>query len=206
MRRMNLFAGGMVVAMGLAMASPAAAAVANTNVNVRATPGGTVVDVLQRGEQANIVGRSGGWCQVTKSGPDGWVACQYLSNGGYDDDVRPGRPNVDVSVSFSIPGFSFSIGEGGFDRPGRPGRPGRDSVCFYEDVNFGGSSFCMRPGERMRSLGGWNDRISSIRVRGDGEALVCEHDRFRGRCVTIDRNVRNLGPRGNDIISSIRVR
>jgi hypothetical protein len=112
------------------------------------------------------------------------------------------------SISFQVPGFSFYIGDGDFDdfrdTPRRRNRG--DRVCFYEHVNYGGDSFCVRPGERLRSLGSWNDRISSVRVRGDAEALVCEHVAFRGRCVTIDRSVRNLGRRGNDIISSIRVR
>ncbi len=112
------------------------------------------------------------------------------------------------SISFQVPGFSFNIGGDDFDDDrDTPRRRGRgDRVCFYEHVNFEGDSFCVRPGERLRSLGRWNDKISSIRVRGDAEALVCEHNGFDGRCVTVDRSVRNLGRRGNDIISSIRVR
>lgn len=213
-------AAAVVTAATLALfASPSMAAQATTNVNVRATPGGAIVDVMQRGERADIVRRSGSWCQVDRPrARDGWVACQYLT----DDDRRrpdrdrPGRPGTaepNVSIEFDIPGFSFSIGSGGFDveRPRRPGRPGsgpdrRGEVCFYEHVNFGGASFCMNPRERRSSLGAWNDRISSIRVRGGAEAQVCEHDNFRGRCVVVDRNVRDLGRRGNDIISSIRVR
>jgi uncharacterized protein YraI len=210
MRLTTVFAAAATLLTALLFSAPANAAVATTNVNVRATPGGSIVDVLRAGESATIVGQSGSWCEVRRSGPDGWVACRYLA-----EDGRPSRPSAsspDVSIQFSIPGFSISIGDGGFDfdRPGRPGRPGfpgtRDRVCFYEHVDFGGDSFCVRPGERLRALGDWNDRISSIRVRGDAEALVCEHNGFRGRCVVIDRNVRNLGPRGNDIISSIRVR
>ena len=112
------------------------------------------------------------------------------------------------TIIFQIPGFSLHIGDDDFnDYDDTPRRRGRgDRVCFYEHINYGGDSFCVRPGERLRSLGRWNDKISSIRVRGDAEALVCQHIRFDGRCVTIDRSVRNLGRRGNDIISSIRVR
>lgn len=205
-----LIAAGTLAAAAL-FAVPAQAEFANTNVNVRATPGGTIVDVLRQGERADVVRRSGGWCEVRKSGPDGWVACRYLSGGrgggGGGGGIIIDNDDADVSFSFSIPGFRFSIGDGGFDRPDRPGRPDRrDRVCFYEDVRFGGDQFCARPGERLRSLGNWNDRISSIRVFGDAEAQVCEHNGFRGRCVVIDRNVRNLGRRGNDVISSIRVR
>jgi uncharacterized protein YraI len=189
-------------------AAPAAAAQATTPVNVRAGAGTSfaVVDVLARGEHVDITRRSGGWCYVQRPGPDGWVSCRYLTDSGLPGGTA-GRP--DVNIQFSIPGFSFSIGDGGFDfdRPGRPDRPDRRSqVCFYEHVNYQGDRFCARPGERIRALGAWNDRISSIRVSGFAEAQVCEHNGFRGRCAIIDRNVPNLGRRGNDIISSIRVR
>lgn len=214
----KLLVAGLALAAFIGIAAPALAATATSNVNVRDEPGGSVVDVMQRGEEAEIIGRSGSWCEVDRGRrrEGGWVSCQYLSGAGSGGGVSigvggggsGGRPNV--SVDFSIPGFSFSIGDGGFDRPGRPGRPGGggggDRVCFFEHVDYEGDSFCARPGERLRSLGAWNDRISSIRVRGDAEALVCEHADFRGRCVTIDRNARDLGRRGNDIISSIRVR
>lgn len=36
-------------------------------------------------------------------------------------------------------------------------------------------------------------------------ALVCRDVAFGGRCAAIDRNVRDLGFRANDTISSIRV-
>ena len=156
--------------------------------------------------RVDVVRRTGGWCEIRRPGPDGWVSCRYLAETG-----RPGRPDrtgrPDVDIEFSIPGFSFSIGDGRDRWTGRPGRPGRGGqVCFYEDVNYRGDQFCMRPGQSRSSLGNWNDEISSIRVRGGAEARVCEHNGFNGRCATIDRNVRNLGNRGNDMISSIRVR
>src|SRR5690606_17121418 len=123
--------------------SIASAATATSNVNVRNAPvNGAVVDVLRAGQQVEIDRCSGGWCYVVKPGPDGWVSASYLSNDDDDDDfdepARPSRPSrPDVSIGFSIPGFNFQIGNGGFDvRPGRPGRPGGgnrgDQVCFYE--------------------------------------------------------------------------
>jgi hypothetical protein len=200
-----------------AMAAPLAhAETALSSVNVRSGPstGYGIVDVLRPGEQVDVTRQSGGWCYVVKSGPDGWVSCRYLTADDFDDfdddfddgivlRPRPGRP--DVGISFSIPGFSFFIGDPGFDR--RPIRPDRGrQVCFYEHVGYDGDSFCARSGENIASLGDWNDNISSIRVRGGAEALVCEHNNFRGRCAVISRSVSNLGSRGNDIISSIRVR
>ena len=116
-------------------------------------------------------------------------------------DVRGGG----IDHGFNVPGFSFQIGSGGFDvRPGRPGGS-RDRVCFYENTNFRGDSFCARPGERLARLGRWDDSIRSIEVRGSAEVQVCERTNFNGRCIVISRSVANL--RGaNDNISSLRVR
>ncbi len=206
-----VLAAGTFVAAALFSQFAQAEVVTASALNVRADPGGRVIGVLHRGDEVRVVDRAGGWCQISLPGRNGWVSCSYLARGGGDGgtiiiDRDRDRGDADVNLSFSIPGFSFSIGSGGFDfdRPRRPDR--RDRVCFYEHVNYDGDRFCARPGERLRSLGSWNDRISSIRVFGDAEAQVCEHNAFRGRCVIIDRNVRNLGRRGNDIISSIRVR
>lgn len=193
----------------LMLPSFAFGATAISSVNVRSAPvNGAVVDVLRPGQQVDIDRcTSSGWCYVNKAGPDGWVSARYLSN---DDDPtrpnRPGNPSPDVSIGFTVPGFSFQIGNGGFDvRPGRPGGS-RDSVCFYDRSNFRGDSFCARPGERIARLGSWDDRISSIRIRGDAQALVCERANFNGRCVVISRDVRDLGRRADNEISSIRVR
>lgn len=211
-------AGAAAVLLGsLFAANAASAAVATSTVNVRAAPvNGAVVDVLRAGQEVEIDRCSGGWCYVIKPGPDGWVSANYLSEDDVDTRVivpdrpgpvrpNPGRPDVDVSIGFNVPGFSFQIGSGGFDiRPGRPGG-NRDRVCFYEDTNFRGDSFCASPGERLARLGRWDDTIRSIEVRGDAEAMVCERANFNGRCIVISRSVGNL--RGaNDNISSIRVR
>jgi len=223
MNPMKLAGAAAVLLGSLFVASAANAAVATSTVNVRAAPvNGAVVDVLRAGQEVEIDRCSGGWCYVIKPGPDGWVSSSYLSDddSGFNDDVdtrvivpdrpgpvrpTPGRPDVDVSIGFNVPGFSFQIGSGGFDvRPGRPGG-NRDRICFYENSNFRGDSFCARPGERLARLGRWDDSIRSIEVRGDAQALVCERANFNGRCIVISRSVGNL--RGaNDNISSIRVR
>jgi hypothetical protein len=221
-------AGAAALLLGsLFFAGAANAAVATSTVNVRAAPvNGAVVDVLRPGQQVEIDRCTGGWCYVIKQGPDGWVSANYLSDddSGFDDedDVgfddeddidtriivpdRPSQPDVDVSIGFDVPGFSFQVGSGGFDivRPGRPGGS-RDRVCFYERTNLRGDSFCARPGERLARLGRWDDVISSIEIRGDAQALICERANFNGRCIVISRTVGNLrGATGE--ISSIRVR
>lgn len=177
---------------------------ATAALNVRSGPGTgyRAVDVLDRGERVQVERCQSGWCRISHSGPDGWVSARYLSNAGGSNDSRNDEP--DINFSFNVPGFSFSIGNGGDFRP-RPGRPSGE-VCFYEDDNYRGASFCARPGQRDASLGTFNDRISSIRIRGDAQVQVCEDYNFNGRCAVLDRSRSSLGGRNNDIISSYRIR
>lgn len=202
-----------MAALGIGLLGTLAAQAAQSTValHVRAGPstGYNVVDTLYAGENVNVEQcRSNGWCRISHSGPDGWVSARYLTN----IDNRSGGRNQgrddgpDVNFRFGVPGFSFSFGNGGDFRP-RPGRPDRRAqVCFYEDFNYRGARFCARPGDADRRLRSFNDRISSIRIRGDVQVQVCEDFNFRGRCAVLDRSRPSLNGRNNDIISSYRVR
>lgn len=104
-------AAGLGTAVLLLSAGVASAAVATATVNVRTGPstGFRAIDTLRPGEQVAIVDREGSWCAVQKSGPDGWVACNYLS-----DRVRyRDRDNDGPSVSLS---FGVGVNQ---DRPRR---------------------------------------------------------------------------------------
>jgi len=76
-------------AVTLLTAGSAFAAVATGGVNVRTGPGTSypILDTLARGEHVSVNDQQGGWCLVTKAGPDGWVSCNYLAGGnrGYPD-------------------------------------------------------------------------------------------------------------------------
>lgn len=75
-------------------ASFAASAVATSGVNVRLGPGTQygIVDQLYAGEQVEVYGCQGSWCQISHTGPDGWVSANYLTRGDgyYDDDYYEG--------------------------------------------------------------------------------------------------------------------
>ncbi len=210
------FIKSMAVAAVLSVGAVTAAAAteSTTALHVRSGPSTnyTVVDTLYSGERVDVQRcQTSGWCLIAHNGPDGWVSARYLTDTGQTSrPTQPERPprdtrnQPDVNFSFSTNGFGFSIGNGGDLNP-RPGRhTGR--VCFYEDFNYRGASFCARPGRADRSLGSFNDRISSIRVIGDAQVKVCEDFGFNGRCATLDRSRAQLNGRNNDIISSYRVR
>lgn len=199
-------AGIFVLVAGLfgASAAMAAEATANVSLNVRAGPGTgySVVDVLYDGERVTVERCSGGWCEISHRGPDGWVSARYLTI--YDGTVptRPAPSEPDIGFCVDAPNFSFGINcDPGRSRPARP----RSEVCFYEDYGYSGRSFCARPGESDRRLRSWNDRISSIEVIGGASAVVCEDWGFRGRCARVNRSIRALRGPNNDAISSFRV-
>jgi peptidase inhibitor family I36 len=90
-------------------------------------------------------------------------------------------------------------------------RWGRERVpsagaCFYEDTNFHGRYFCVRQGDRLRSLpSGMSDKISSVRVMGSDVTVFRDSD-MRGRSARFIGDVRNLKQEGwNDQISSVEV-
>jgi hypothetical protein len=98
--------------------------------------------------------------------------------------------------------------------PLNPGFPGPDwrqfgrrgTVCFYEDYNYRGRSFCAREGDADRRLTGfWNDRISSIRIMGNASVRLCENWNYGGRCTNLAHSDPSLRGRNNDIVSSYRI-
>ena len=90
---------GLASAVTLLTAGSAFAAVATGGVNVRTGPstGYPILDTLSPGEHVNVNDQNGGWCHVSKPGPDGWVSRTYLTsdagNGytqGYDQGYSRG--------------------------------------------------------------------------------------------------------------------
>jgi len=198
--------------MACSGAGAAAAAEASVSLHVRSGPSTSyqVVDTLYAGEHVNVQSCSGGWCQITHSGHDGWVSAGYLAGRNAKGPLHAAPPSPQttrshVSLSFSVPGFGFRFGNGGrFEH--RPGHHG-GRVCFYRDFNYSGPHFCAYPGQHRARLGRrFNDQISSIRITGDAQVQVCENFDHKGRCAVLDKSQKALRGRNNDIISSYRVR
>ncbi len=78
-------------------------------------------------------------------------------------------------------------------------------VRLYEHDRFGGRSVGIDQSTRDLSRLGFNDRASSVIVRG-GRWTLCEHARFSGRCVTLrPGRYPSLNAMGlNDRVSSVR--
>lgn len=221
MKILKISAAILSLAGGLTLASSAfaAPAEATASVNVRTGPSTSyrVVDTLRPGENVDVSRCAGGWCRIDHSGPDGWVSANYLTV--YDrgrpvyDRNRDRRPTTRRDTSPDI-GFCIDTPNVRFGINCTPTRPRVDrtprqtaQVCFYENFNYRGASFCAKPGASDRSLSkNWNDRISSIRVRGNATATVCRDFGYRGSCATVNKSISRIGGRNNDVISSYRVR
>jgi len=91
-------------------------------------------------------------------------------------------------------------------RWGRERMP-QNGACFFEDRNFEGRYFCVRPGEDLRSLpSGMSDRISSVRLLGASAVTVFKDNDMRGRSARFSGDVSDLRRDGwNDQISSLAV-
>jgi len=74
---------------------------------------------------------------------------------------------------------------------GRRGRTRDNGVTLWSGPNFSGRSVTLiEPSDNLNRLG-FNDAAQSIEVHS-GEWTFCQHADYGGRCVEIDRNVRNL--------------
>ncbi|MCH2191866.1 MAG: beta/gamma crystallin family protein, partial [Gammaproteobacteria bacterium] len=80
-------------------------------------------------------------------------------------------------------------------------------ISIYEHCDFRGERRDIGVGDfaSMRELNFGNDSISSIRVPRELEAIIYEHDRFKGDYTRVDRDVRCFDKTWNDEVSSLRV-
>lgn len=205
---LNIATGIAVAATAVVVFLPAAQAapgMVTNNVNVRSGPGTNyaVVDTARRGQQVDVQQCQGSWCFINTSGASGWVSARYLSANG--TPVNPSQPSI--SFGFSVPGGpSFNIGVGQPQPPVvvRPQPQPVSDVCFYDRTNFRGASFCMGPGESVRDLRDWSDRISSIDNSAGYSVQVCSEANYRA-CRTYTTSASSLGD-FDDYIISVRVR
>lgn len=81
-------------------------------------------------------------------------------------------------------------------------------ISIYEHCGFRGERRDISVGEfqNMRELDFGNDRVSSIQVPPELEAVIFEHDRFKGDYARIGQDVRCFDENWNDQVSSLRVK
>ncbi|MDZ4372934.1 MAG: beta/gamma crystallin-related protein [Phenylobacterium sp.] len=90
-------------------------------------------------------------------------------------------------------------------RPPPPGYGGY-GVTIYDRFGFRGRALQLRGPTPNLDGSRFNDRVASIQLpRRSGPWLVCEDSNYRGRCVTVSSDVRDVGRLGMlNRISSLR--
>jgi hypothetical protein len=147
------------------------------------------LSIIGWNNRVSSIREGGGWGDDTwgggrgSGGGSGWGGSGG-SGGGWGGSGGSNRPGG---------GWGGSGGSGG----------GRGSLTLFEHANYGGMTFDVA--DEVADLGpvGFNDRASSIRIRG-GRWQVCTDSYFKGRCRTVSGDVRDMDREFNDKISSVR--
>ena len=81
------------------------------------------------------------------------------------------------------------------------------TISIYEHCDFRGERRDIAVGEfrSMRELDFGNDKMSSIRVPSELEAVIFQHDKFKGDYARVSRDIRCFDKAWNDEVSSLKV-
>lgn len=147
-----------------------------------------------------------------------WVDVHYTLAGGAQQNFRMGynsaaaryERSVNPVASGQVLNSSFTYGDPGRNTPWFSNTIGNSTtptgrVCFYENPNYGGASFCSDVDSSWVGTA-WNDRASSMRVVSGYQAQLFRDINYGGGSVTVSGNVPDLGAQGfNDAVSSFKV-
>jgi hypothetical protein len=147
-----------------------------------------------------------------------WVDVHYTLAGGGQQNFRmsynSGSARYERAVSPVASGqvlnSSFTYGDPGRNTPWFSNTIGSGTtptgrVCFYENINYGGASFCSDADSSWVGSA-WNDRASSVKVVAGYQAQLFRDINYGGGSATVSGNVPDLGAQGfNDVVSSFKV-
>ncbi len=139
-----------------------------------------------------------------------WRLCENSDYGGrcvdIDRDVSDLRSwGMDRTISSARNTDSYG-GGGGWNGGGGGRPPGggwrQPTITLYEGPNFSGRSITIDQ-DYTNLPREYNDRALSLRVQGSWQ--VCQDANYRGQCISVDRDVRDLDRMGlGQAISSLR--
>lgn len=113
---------------------------------------------------------------------------------GYFFTYNKGTPAYDSAS------YTYTVGSGGGGSSGATGK-----VCFYENIDYGGASYCADADSSWVGTA-WNDRVSSLKVQSGQQVQLFQNINYGGSSITVTGNEPNLVSRGfNDATSSFKV-
>lgn len=147
-----------------------------------------------------------------------WVDVHYTLAGGAQQNFRMGYNSaaaryeraVSPVATGQVLNYSYTYGDPGRDSAWFSTTIGNSTtptgrVCFYENVNYGGASFCSDVDSSWVGTA-WNDRASSVKVVSGYQAQLFRDVNYGGGTVTVSGNVPDLSAQGfNDAVSSFKV-
>jgi hypothetical protein len=154
-----------------------------------------------------------------------WVDVHYQLNGGGQQNLRMSyqpawaRHEQAVKLPLASAGatlsyfFTYNNGNPAYDSSrfsytvsgATPAPVPTGAVCFYENPDFQGASFCSDASSAYVGAN-WNDRISSVKLRAGQKVTLYEHANQGGRSLVLTADAANLGAQGfNDLMSSFNL-
>ncbi len=83
----------------------------------------------------------------------------------------------------------------------------RNAVILFKDKNYRGESLILKQNVSDLKTKGFNDKTSSLQLKGIGQVAVYQHKDYFGKCHTYNADSPDVSTGiGNDKISSIRLR
>ena len=124
---------------------------------------------------------------------------QAVSSGNtisYSFTYNKGTPAYDTST------FTYTVGS---STPPTSPTPAAGQVCFFTDINYGGTSLCTSASSTWVGSA-WNDVISSVKVSAGTQVVLYGDVNYGGGTLTLTADTPSLVPQGfNDATSSYKI-
>ncbi|MDP9123799.1 MAG: beta-1,3-glucanase family protein [Pseudomonadota bacterium] len=157
-----------------------------------------------------------------------WTDVHYAVNGGALQNLRMARDastgketqqvlqavSVGNTIAYS---FTYNKGAPAYDTPtysytvpaagggGGTVTPAAGQVCFFTDINYGGTSMCTSASSTWVGSA-WNDVISSVKVSAGTQVVLYGDINYAGGTLTLTADTPSLVPQGfNDVTSSYKI-
>lgn len=116
----------------------------------------------------------------------------------YSFTYNKGTPAYDTTT------YTYTVGSGSTGG-GSTVNPAAGQVCFFTDINYGGSSMCTSASSSWVGTA-WNDVISSVKVASGTQVVLYGDINYGGSSLTLTANNANLVANNfNDLTSSYKV-
>jgi len=155
-----------------------------------------------------------------------WTDVHYTVNGGAQQNLRMARdastgqetqPVMQAVSAGDTIAYSFTYNKGSpaYDTPttsytvpaagGGTVTPAAGQVCFFTDINYGGTSMCTSASSSWVGSA-WNDVISSVKVSAGTQVVLYGDINYGGSTLTLTADTPNLvSSNFNDVTSSYQI-